>query len=90
MKEKEDIFFSYLNADFFNREKPKINGKAFWTTLCNFGKIITKFSIDCQSAPRPEWSSFCEEKRRAKKRERRAEMCAIKIFIKSQLITNLS
>ncbi len=26
-----------------------------------------------RSAPRPEWSSFCEEERRAKKRERRAD-----------------
>ena len=25
------------------------------------------------TAPRPEWSSFCEEARRTKKRERRAD-----------------
>ena len=37
-------------------------------------------------APRPERSSFCEEERRVKKREWRAEIGAIKIFIISREI----
>ena len=37
---------------------------------------VLKFCFEAGIAPRPEWSSFCEEARRAKKREWRAEIGA--------------
>ena len=43
--------------------------------------------MDDKSATRPEWSSFCEEERRVKKRERRAEFVAIIILINNTFQT---
>ena len=42
---------------------------------------MSEFLLELCFAPRPEWSSFCEEERRTEKRERRTEKGAqIKLF----------
>ena len=42
---------------------------------------MTKLRFIQTPAARPEWSSFCEEARRAKKRERRADIAAQLILL---------
>ena len=42
-----------------------------------FFQLITCFELKNEVATRVEWSSFCDEERRAKKRERKTEIVAI-------------
>ena len=56
---------------------------SFYFSLGSFSLALSlesKNRICCfdRTAARLEWSSFCEEERRAKKRERKAEIAAIK------------
>ena len=48
--------------------------------FCKSLLLAANLVLKTQFAARPEWSSFCEEERRAKKRERRADKAAIKII----------
>ena len=51
---------------------------SFYFSLALYLKSENRICCFDRTAARLEWSSFCEEERRAKKRERKAEIAAIK------------